>query len=735
MMITAIALRTSCGVLAAIVFAALLSVPTLKGSGHSAQTAQQSTAPVALDDDDIGGIVTGPKGPEAGVWVIAETADLGTKFRKIVVTDDAGRYVVPDLPRASYSVWVRGYGLADSKPASARPGQRLNLQAQPAPTPQAAAAIYPANYWYSLIRVPDKSEFPGTGASGNGIAPAMRSQADWISQMKDGCQLCHQMGNRATREFVKPLPGVHSTVDGWDLRVKSGQRGAQMSGALDRFGRSRAIAMFADWTDRILKGEVPEAPPRPAGVERNVVISQWEWGGPTSYVHDEIAADRRTPTIGARGRVYGVDFTGDALVWVDPVEHTSGSIPIPVIRPGAPSYMPQRIVAPSPYFGEKLIFNNPIHPHNPMMDQRQRVWMTAAVRPAQNPDYCTGADGHPYGRHYPIRQSSRQASVYDPRTGRATPVDTCFATHHLQFAEDKDNTLYFSGDTNVIGWINTRVWDESGDAAKAQGWCPLIVDTNGDGRIGPFTQPNEPFDASRDMRVAGFAYGIIVNPVDGSIWWANAGVPGRIGRLELGSNPPETCRAEVFEPPFDPSRPGTIAGFTPRGVDVDRNGVIWTGLSGGSHLASFDRRKCKTLNGPTATGQHCPEGWTQYRAPGPQMKGTDLPGNADFSYYNWVDQFDTLGLGPNVPVLNGSGSDSLLALDPKTRQFVVLRVPYPLGFYSRGLDGRIDDPKGGWKGRGLWADYGTNVVWHLEGGENARSALVKFQLRPDALAK
>jgi hypothetical protein len=227
----------------------------------------------------------------------------------------------------------------------------------------------------------------------------------------------------------------------------------------------------------------------------------------------------------------------------------------------------------------------------------------------------------------------------------------------------------------------------------------------------------------------------VTNPVDGSIWWGVSSVPGRVARIELGSNPPMTCKTEVYEPPFKPGQPNGIAGFGPRGVDIDRNGVIWTGLSGGSHLASFDRRKCKVLNGQTATGQHCPEGWTLHAAPGPQMKGTNLPGSADFAYYNWVDQFDTLGLGANVPMLNGSGSDSLLALNPETGNFTVLRVPYPLGFYSRGLDGRIDDPRAGWKGRGVWADYGTNLVWHIEGGKDARSALVKFQIRPNPLAK
>jgi hypothetical protein len=315
-----------------------------------------------------------------------------------------------------------------------------------------------------------------------------------------------------------------------------------------------------------------------------------------------------------------------------------------------------------------------------------------------------------------------------------TPVDTCVTTHHLQFAEDGDNTLYFSGDVNAIGWINTRAFDATGDPARSQGWCPTIVDTTGDGKIGAYTQPNEPRDPARDMRVAGFAYGIVVNPVDGSIWWTTTGVPGRVGRLERGSNPPETCRAEVYEPPLNPGAPNGIRGYSPRGIDVDRNGVIWTALSGGPHMASFDRRKCKVVNGPTATGQHCPEGWTLHPAPGPQMRGTSLSGSADFSYYNWVDQFDTLGLGRNVPIMNGSGSDSLLALRPDTGAFVVLRVPYPLGFYSRGLDGRIDDPNAGWKGRGLWATVSTRAPFHMETGKGTTSKVLKFQLRPNPLA-
>jgi len=139
---------------------------------------------VRIDNDDLGGVVNGPRGPEAGVWVIAETTDLPTKFARIVVTDDRGRYVVPDLPKATYNVWVRGYGLVDSPKVQTGPGRLLNLTAVVAPNARAAAEYYPANYWYSLARPPAKSEFPGTGAKGNGIAENMKSQADWLSEMR-----------------------------------------------------------------------------------------------------------------------------------------------------------------------------------------------------------------------------------------------------------------------------------------------------------------------------------------------------------------------------------------------------------------------------------------------------------------------------------------------------------------------------------------------------------------------
>src|SRR6266550_390030 len=143
------------------------------------QLSSQQSAAVRIDNDDIGGVVTSAKGPEAGVWVIAETTDLPTKFAKMVVTDDRGRYVIPDLPKAGYNVWVRGYGLIDSPKVKAERGKNLNLTAVAAPTAAAAAEYYPGVYWYSMLKLPDKNEFPGTGQKGNGIQEVMKTQHFW----------------------------------------------------------------------------------------------------------------------------------------------------------------------------------------------------------------------------------------------------------------------------------------------------------------------------------------------------------------------------------------------------------------------------------------------------------------------------------------------------------------------------------------------------------------------------
>ena len=717
--------RLLCPVVAAIGIALVMAVST------SGTLAGQATGEaIRIDSDDIGGMVTGPKGPEAGVWVIAETTGLPTKFVKIVVTDDRGRYVIPDLPKAKYTLWVRGYGLIDSPKVQAAPGKAVNLTAVVAPSPLAAAEYYPAGYWFSLIKAPDKSAFPGTGPSGNGISPNMRSQAEWLRSLKSGgCWACHQLGNKATRELPKGLPPFESSMAAWEHRIQSGQAGGNMLGGLNQLGRERALAMFADWTDRIAAGELPPAPPRPQGVERNVVITEWDWADPKAYLHDEVSTDRRNPTLNANGLIYGaLELSADYLPVLDPVRHTATQVKLTVRDPNTPPTSP-KMLQPSTYWGDEAIWTSKNNVHNPMFDEKGRMWITSAVRPPENPDYCKAGSSHPSAKLFPIDRAGRHLAVYDPKTGKLTHISTCFGTHHLMFAEDANHTLWTSGGGDVVGWLNRKMFDETGDEVKSQGWTALIIDTNGNGKRDAYVEPNQPLDPTKDKRFGGAFYAVAPAP-DGSIWGFVLGVPGAVVRLNPGTNPPETALAEVYEPPFkDPKAPG----FSPRGGDIDRNGVYWTALASG-HLASFDRRKCKgPLNGPTATGQHCPEGWTLYPEPLPQLKGVTDSGSAEGSYYTWVDQFDTLGLGRNIPIDTGNASEALLVL--KDGKWIVLRVPYPMGFYTKWLDGRIDDPKGGWKGRGLWATVSTRAPFHMEGGKGTTSKVLHFQLRPDPLAR
>jgi hypothetical protein len=687
--------------------------------------------PEAMADGYITGQVTSSDGPEAGVWVIAETDELRTAFIKIVVTDDQGRYALPELPEATYRVWVRGYGLADSTPIEGRPGDRdLALTAVVAATPAEAARVYPADYWYSLYEPPAESEFPGTGPDGNGINPDMESQMEWLHNQKSQCNFCHQVGNEITRtiDHMDHLD-LGSSEATWIYRTQLGVRGSSMAAAFATFGQQAAAESFADWTDRIAGGELPPAPARPQGIERNVVVTLWDWGVDTSFMHDEITTDKNDPTVNAWGPVYAVSSGHGKLAVLDPVANDTWEITIPTRDdPRAVSSRFPPPGMPSNFWGMEHLWGpeNPADPHNAMLDRKGRVWMTSKIRENQ-PAWCMQGSENEFAQYYPLTFSPRQASFYDPATGEFVLIDTCFATHHLQFDNDADQTLYFNELLGpIVGWVNTREYDRTGDEQASQGWCPQILDTNGDGRITrPWNAAGAEFDPRRDTEVRINLYAVIPSPVDSSVWGSSEQFPGYIVRVDPGTNPPETCIAEAYKVP-DP-------GFDPRGIDIDSQGLVWTALAGSSHLASFDRGKCEVLTGPDVLdGTHCEEGWTLYRTDGPTFRGTDVP--ADFHYFNWVDQHDIAGFGRDTPLATGSNSDALLVLDPESGDWTKLRVPYPLGFYHRGLDGRIDDPAAGWKGRALWANYGTHLIWHTEGGQGTLGKAVRFQIRPDPLA-
>ncbi len=703
------------------ILAALAAVLAACATGDSGSGA------VSIGGSDLGGVVTSANGPEAGVWVIAETTGLPTKYAKMVVTDDRGRYVLPALPKATYDVWVRGYGLVDSPKVRAEPGKQLNLTAVIAPDERAAAQYYPAIYWYSMMEIPGKGEF-----GGHTRIPKERSQVDWLKQMKNiGCIGCHQLGQLSTRTMPAAFAGIHPHEVAWMRRIQSGQAGEQMTGQLAGNFGGAPYKYLGEWTERIAKGELPFArPQRPQGVERNVVVTSWEWSTEKHYLHDLIASDRRDPTVNAYGRLYGSpEYSTDNMPILDPRTHTVTTFRMPVAEPKMPEALGPghaasvKPLAPSAYWGDEKLWDTRANNHNSMFDKQGRIWLAATVRDRPNPAFCKKGSDHPSAKVFPLEMSSRQVAMLDPQTMKYTFIDTCFGTHHPQFGYDADNTLWVSGTGPVAGWINTKVFEQTGDAAKAQGWSPFVLDINGNGKRDEYVEPNQPADPAKDKRIVPGSgpYAVMPHPTDGSVWYTVGVFGGAPGFLRFD---PKTGLSEVYNVP--------MPYFGLRGGDIDKDGVLWGSASSG-HLVSFDRRKCKgPLNGPKAVGDHCPEGWAGYQYPGPGFRGLG-ENSAESSYYTWVDQHNTLGLGDDVPMSTANLQDGFVAL--KDGKMVLLRVPYPMGFYAKGFDGRIDDPRAGWKGRGLWSTNGDRTPWLMEGGKGSKPRAVHIQLRPDPLAR
>ena len=695
-----------------------LTVLATAGYSLSASAQQRNAPAVTVGSNDLGGVVRSASGPESGVWVIAETTSTPTRYTKIVVTDDRGRFLIPDLPKGSYNVWVRGYGLVDSAKVQTVPGKTLQLNAVPAPTPTDAAQYYPPIYWFSMLRVPGKDQFP---------MEHIKSQGEWLNIVKSGaCQSCHALGTPGTRTVSKRLGAFKDSSEAWAERLQAGSANMFMARDITRLDTVKALELFGNWTDAIAAGELPfSKPQRPQGISRNVVITEWEWSEPTAYLHDEISTDRWNPNVNANGKIYASpEDSTDYMPVLDPAANADSEVKIPVRDPSTPN-VTTRPHGFSPFWGSNTIWNSQTITHNPMMDDKGRIWMTSQIRPNANPDWCKAGSSQASAKAFPITDSNRNIAMYDPASKKFTLISTCFPTHHLAFSRDH-NRLFFSGGVagpGVLGWLDVKKFEETGDEMQSQGWTPFVLDTSGDGRRGEYVDPDKPVDPTKDKRIAVNEYAVAVSPADGSVWGTVIGYPGSIVRTVLGPNPPETALSENYEPPFP--------AYGPRGGDVDTDGVYWVALSSG-HLASFDRRKCKVLNGPTATGKHCPEGWTLYQLPGPQLRDVKDPGSAEAGYYVWVDWFNTFGLGKNVPIVMGNLNSSVIAL--VNGKLINFTVPYPMGFFPKNVDGRVDDPTMGWKGTALWSTYGTRTMFHLEGGTANRPRAVKLQLRPDPLA-
>jgi len=383
------------------------------------------------------------------------------------------------------------------------------------------------------------------------------------------------------------------------------------------------------------------------------------------------------------------------------------------------------------------------------MDVKGRAWVAMTSKAGTAPSFCI--DGSTaFSKYYPyvgmedaemahtVGESAKAQPfvMYDPAAGKFTVVPLCAGGNHISIGWDKDETAYLSGDGHVISWFKINVWDETHDVAKAHGWCPMVLDTNGDGKITPdrtlWNPWGKPGDPQKDTVFNKFLYGINVGK-DGNVWAAGylPLMPSTLVRLHPGNHPPQTCVTEVYDPPM---KDGQYLAYGLRGVSVDSNGVAWAAFASG-HVGAFDRRKCKITRGPSAIGQQCPEGWKIYDLPGPKLIGTDITTNV--AYGAPVDFGNVFGLGADTVFFPTMNADAMLALDRKTDQFRVFRVPYPMGFYPRDLQFRIDDPKAGWKGRTIYGNYAQFVPWHQEQGgvfSKVSSKIAAFQLRPDPLA-
>ena len=675
----------------------VLAAATACGPGSGEEPSAPGLVDVPVDARGISGVVLNGDRPEAGVWVVAETDSLPTHFQRIVVTDDHGRYLVPDLPKGNYEVWARGYGLRDSSRVPAAPGERLALAIEDARTPQEAAKIYPANYWLSLYEAPPDDVLPLVGNvpnldssvdEGQGqseeldeesslAAGAYPAAEHWLGQMKLNCMLCHQMGQQISRIWLEP--------EHWDAVWDR----AGMGRTADSLGRDLLKDSLADWAGRIAAGEVPPAPPRPIGVERNVVITQWAWGQELSYIHDNVSTDKRDPTLYPDGKVWGIDI-GQSYLWaLDPITHTVTSHEVPM-RDG-PGRDPSRL--------GRIQGNT--SSHNPMLDDQGNVWLTTRVRGRETPPAWAHEvvvdtnGGSPRQLSDRDMESGRQLGYFDTESEEFVLVDTVYGTHHLQF--DSQGRLWTSGDRSRLGMFDPSKLDPERPAeteAMAQTAYTKI-------------------DPATGRSVMGGGYGIIVNPADETIW--RAGYPGIFGQPPLPNLVGN--RIDMFDPKTQNYKQYVLPppAYGPRGIDATTDGLLWFG-TGSGHLGRFDPKT---------------EEFTYWETPGPKIRGTDAAtGSADFHYYIWVDQFDAFGLGENMVILTGTNSDSLLLFDPKTEEFTKLRIPYPLGTFTRGLDGRIDDPDGGWKGRGLWVSNNTDGLLHTE---SRMGYISQIQLRPAPL--
>lgn len=682
-----------------------------------------------------------------GAWVMAMDESLPTRPRTIVVSDARQRYEIPDLvPGVEYTVLGRAYGCKDKWIKGVKTGH-LAIHLDCDISPQEAAQIYPANYWASIVHFPAAGDFPGTGPikdGGNGIGTGFGERAEFIARFYLSCHLCHQVGGPAARKLTSPflwdramrmtktpqtpgfpagldvpghIPGASDTRSssggnmfgsyrGYSGGVGSNDTGIFVDSPDGHRLDNQFATMMGDWATRIANGETPPMPARPTGRAAQAVIQEWDLGTRHTYNHDGISTHAYDPTVNAHGVFWAVDIGQDYLWGIDPVTHDELVYKVPMLTGYNKGEAYQHVPwCDQPGFCSWSVYENPANPHTVNMDKNGLVWFTTATARNQDrsipgtPGYLGAlCDDVPPGPPYNGAFHGRSGiAAFDPGTETFHLVNTCGGTHHLA-PEPVDDCIWISGDSFVL-----------------QRWCPTGPPDVGTYDFWEITRDN--IDGSP---APGFLYGINVAP-DGTVWAATPGFPGRIIHFDpdcdRGALPPRASSTGTLGCTFEYVPPAPGGG--PRGIDVDTRGVAHTGLGGSNHLGIFDESACVT--------PACSEGWNLVEFPGPRNQGPDgaeIPaserGPADWYYYNYVDKFNSSGVGADTSWVCGTGSDSVKAYwpyGPRAGEKVTYRIPYPLGTFSRLMDARIDDEDGGCKDRAVWLMNGMDPARFIETGQ------------------
>ena len=555
------------------------------------------------------------------MWVIAETSDLPTRFAKIVVTDDRGRYLMPDLPKANYDVWVRGYGWSIR-----RRSRRARQEAEPHRGGGAQSARRGAILSGRLLAVADpgarrRASFREPARTETASAGDEESGANGSAACKSGgctgVPCARQQGDPGDSRGARHVPfrSTPGTGASSPARPAADERRAQ------RFG-TQARARGCSRTGPTASPKARCRRRRPVRKASSATSSSpsGTWPSPRSI----------------------------CTTWCPPTGAIRASMPTvrsTVRSSSAPTICRCSIRRPTPASKVPLTVRDPEHAADVARRCRSRRRTGAKNRSGRARPTSTircstaraGSGSRPRCGRRPIPTSARRArairrpscfrwptrgrqlAVYDPKTKKLTHISTCFSTHHLMFAEDANNTLWTERRRRrCVGWLNTKMFDETHDEVKSQGWTPFILDTNGNGKRDAYVEPNQPVDPTKDKRIAAACTPSSPAP-DGSVWGTVLGFPAR----SSASCPAESARdraRRILRAAVERSEgagPWLLAARRRRRSQRRRLG----GAGQRPHGELRSPQVQGPLNGPTATGQHCPEGWTLYQEPLPQLQG------------------------------------------------------------------------------------------------------------------